>query len=74
MRTLPIEHFYPSLLNRYRYMVFSQDTVVNSIGAKPLNQSYRDVNVPVHVPIQVHPAAIVTLSPAAMQILTNPVK
>jgi hypothetical protein len=55
-------------------MVFSQDTVVNSIGAKPFNQSYRDVNVPVHVPIQVHPAAIVTLSPAAMQILTNPVK
>lgn len=55
-------------------MVFSQDTVVNSIGSKPLNQSYRDVNAPIHVPVQVHPAAIVTLSPAAMQILTNPIE
>jgi len=74
MRILPIEHFYPSVLNRYRYMVFSQDTLVNSTGSVPVNKSYRDVNVPVHVPVQVHPAAVVTLSPDALKILTNPVK
>lgn len=74
MRILPIDHFYPSVLNRYRYMVFSQDTLVNSIGSTTLNKSYRDVNVPVHVPVQVHPAAILSLSPEALQILTNPIK
>jgi len=55
-------------------MVFSQDTLVNSIGSTTLNKSYRDVNVPVHVPVQVHPAAILSLSPEALQILTNPIK
>jgi len=74
MRVLPISHFYPSVLNRYDYMVFSQDTVVNDIGSELLNKSYRNVNVPVHAPIQVHPAAIISLSPEALFLLTNPVK
>jgi len=55
-------------------MVFSQDTVVNDVGSKPLNKSYRNVNAPVHVPIQVHPAAVISLSPDALFLLTNPVK
>jgi hypothetical protein len=54
--------------------VFSQDTVVNDIGSKTVNKSYRDVNVPVYVPIQVHPAAIINLSADALFLLTNPVK
>ena len=74
MRLLPISHFYPSLIHRYDYMVFSQDTVVNDVGSKPLNKSYRNVNTPVHVPIQVHPAAVINLSPDALFLLTNPVK
>ena len=74
MRIVPISHYYPSVLHRYDYMVFSQDTLVNSIGSKPLNKSYRDVNAPVHVPIRVHPAAIISLSPEALSLLTNPVK
>lgn len=74
MRILPISHFYPSVLNRYDYMIFSQDTLVNDVGSVPVNQRYRDVNIPVHVPIQVHPAAIINLSPEALQILTNPIK
>jgi len=55
-------------------MVFSQDTVVNDIGSELLNKSYRNVNVPVHAPIQVHPAAIISLSSEALFLLTNPVK
>jgi len=74
VRLLPISHFYPSLIHRYDYMVFAQDTVVNDIGSVSLNKSYRDVNVPVHVPIQVHPAAVISLSPDALDLLTNPVK
>lgn len=74
MRLLPISHFYPSLTHRHDYMVFVQDTVVNDIGSKPLNKSYRNVNAPVHVPIQVHPAAIISLSPDALQLLTDPLK
>lgn len=74
MRLLPISHFYPSLTHRYDYMVFSQDTVVNDVGSKPLNKSYRNVNAPVHVPIQVHPAAVISLSPDALFLLTNPAK
>ncbi len=74
MRLLPISHFYPSLIHRHDYMVFVQDTVVNDIGSKPINNSYRNVNAPVHVPIQVHPAAIISLSPDALQLLTDPLK
>lgn len=74
MRLLPISHFYPSLAHRHDYLVFAQDTVVNDIGSKPLNKSYRNVNAPVHVPIQVHPAAVISLSPDALFLLTNPVK
>lgn len=74
MRLLPISHFYPSLAHRHDYLVFSQDTVVNDIGSKTVNKSYRDVNVPVHVPIQVHPAVIINLSADALFLLTNPVK
>ena len=74
MRLLPISHFYPSLTHRHDYMVFVQDTVVNDIGSKPLNKSYRNVNAPVHVPIQVHPAAVINLSADALFLLTNPVK
>jgi hypothetical protein len=74
MRLLPISHFYPSLTHRHDYMVFVQDTVVNDIGSKPINKSYRNVNAPVHVPIQVHPAAIISLSPDALQLLTDPLK
>ena len=74
MRLLPISHFYPSLTHRHDYMVFVQDTVVNDIGSKPLNKSYRNVNAPVHVPIQVHPAAVISLSADALILLTNPVK
>lgn len=74
MRLLPISHFYPSLTHRHDYMVFVQDTVVNDIGSKPINKSYCNVNAPVHVPIQVHPAAIISLSPDALQLLTDPLK
>lgn len=74
MKIVPISHVYPSVLHRYDYMVFSQDTVVNDVGSKPLNKSYRNVNAPVHVPIQVHPAAVITLSPDALFLLTNPAK
>ena len=74
MRLLPISHFYPSLTHRHDYMVFVQDTVVNDTGSKPINKSYRNVNAPVHVPIQVHPAAIISLSPDALQLLTDPLK
>lgn len=74
MRILPISHYYPSLLHRYDYMVFSQDTLVNEIGSVPLNKSYTDTNAPVHVPIQVHPAAIITLSADALFLLTNPIE
>jgi len=74
MRLLPISHFYPSLTHRHDYMVFVQDTVVNDIGSKPINKSYRNVNAPVHVPIQVHPAAVINLSADALFLLTNPVK
>lgn len=73
MKIVPISNLYPSLLNRYFYMVFSQDTVVNSIGAKSVNKSYRDVNVPVHAPIRVHPAAIISLSPEALALITQPI-
>lgn len=55
-------------------MVFVQDTLVNDVGSKPMNPSYRDVNAPVHVPIQVHPAAIISLSPDALAILADPLK
>ena len=74
MRLLPISHFFPSLIHRYDYMVFVQDTLVNDVGSKPMNPSYRDVNAPVHVPIQVHPAAIISLSPDALAILADPLK
>jgi len=74
MRLLPISHFYPSLTHRHDYMVFVQDTVVNDIGSKTINKSYRNVNAPVHVPIQVHPAAVINLSADALFLLTNPVK
>ncbi|NBP03873.1 MAG: hypothetical protein EBU90_28010 [Proteobacteria bacterium] len=73
MKLVNLSTLYPSTLHRYRYEVFSQDTLVNSIGSVSVNQSYRDVNVPVHVPIQTHPAAILTLSPDALALLTNPV-
>jgi len=74
MRLLPISHFFPSLVHRYDYMVFVQDTVVNDIGANSLNKSYRDVNAPVHVPIRVHPAVIISLSPDALAMLTDPLR
>jgi len=74
MRILPISHYYPSLIHRYDYMVFSQDTLVNDIGSAPLNKSYTDINAPVHVPIQVHPAAIITLSADALFLLTKPIE
>lgn len=72
MRLLPISHFYPSLIHRYDYMVFSQDTLVNDLGSMSVNKSYRDVNAPVHVPVRTHPAAIISLSPDALAILTEP--
>jgi len=74
MRLLPISHFYPSLVHRHDYMVFVQDTLVNDIGSSPVNKSYRDVNAPVHVPIRVHPAVIISLSPDALALLSNPIR
>ncbi len=74
MRLLPISHFFPSLIHRYDYMVFAQDTLVNDIGSVSVNKSYRDVNVPVHVPVRVHPAVIISLSPDALALLTDPTK
>jgi hypothetical protein len=74
MRLLPISHFFPSLIHRYDYMVFAQDTVVNDVGGKSLNKSYRDVNAPVHVPIRVHPAVIISLSPDALAVLSEPLR
>lgn len=61
---------FPSTLFRYPYQVYSQDTLVNSIAGRPLNQSYRDVNNPIHV----EPAAKLFLSPAALAILTENAK
>lgn len=55
-------------------MVFVQDTLVNDVGSKPMNPSYRDVNAPVHVPIRVHPAVVISLSPDALAILADPLK
>ena len=55
-------------------MVFVQDTVVNDVGSKPVNKSYRDVNAPVHVPIRVHPAVVISLSPDALALLSEPLK
>ena len=74
MRLLPISHFFPSLTHRYDYMVFAQDTLVNDTGSVSVNKSYRDVNAPVHVPIRVHPAVIISLSPDALALLTDPTK
>lgn len=74
MRLLPISHFFPSLIHRYDYMVFVQDTLVNDVGSKPMNPSYRDVNASVHVPIRVHPAVIISLSPDALAVLADPLK
>lgn len=74
MRLLPISHFFPSLIHRYDYMVFAQDTMVNDIGSVSVNKSYRDVNAPVHVPVRVHPAVIISLSPDALALLTDPTK
>jgi hypothetical protein len=55
-------------------MVFAQDTVVNDVGGKSLNKSYRDVNAPVHVPIRVHPAVIISLSPDALALISEPIR
>lgn len=67
MRLLPISHFYPSLTHRYDYMVFIHDT--------PATDSRRyNVSTSVHIPIQVHPAAVISLSPDALDILSNPVR
>jgi hypothetical protein len=55
-------------------MVFAQDTLVNDIGSVTVNKSYRDVNAPVHVPVRVHPAVIISLSPDALALLTDPIK
>lgn len=72
MPNVAVGYTYPDVTYRYRYLNFSQDTVVNSIGSKPLNKSYRDVNAPVHVPIRVHPAVIINLSPDALALLSKP--
>jgi hypothetical protein len=58
-----ISHALPRVNPQIRY--WSQDIMVNSTASSNLNQSYRDVNQPIHV----EPAAKLFLSPAALQVL-----
>ena len=51
----------PNPQDRYR----AQDIMVNSVGSVALNQSYRNVNAPVHV----EPAVKIQFSPEALDIL-----
>ena len=69
MKFLPISALYPSAAYRWEQWV-AQDTSVNSIGGRPINQSYRNVNQPIHV----EPAAKLYLSPEALALVTNPVQ
>jgi len=55
----------PRVNGQIRY--HSQDIMVNSVGSSSLNQSYRNINQPIHV----EPAAKLQLSPAALSYLQN---
>jgi len=70
MKITPLYTVFPSTVHRYPYQNYSQDTLVNSISGVQLNQSYRNVNSPIHV----EPAAKLFLSPEALAVLTNPIK
>lgn len=63
----PLYRVFPSTVHRYPYQNYSQDTVVNSIGGRPINKSYRNVNNPIHV----EPTAKLFLSLDALTILTE---
>lgn len=58
-----MKNIYPIISVLQKYL--SQDILVNSIGSSSLNQSYRDVNRPIHV----EPAAKIYLSPEAIELL-----
>lgn len=67
MKIVPLHVAFPSLTYRYPFHIMADDVLVNSIGGVPTNQSYRNVNQPIHV----EPAAKLYLSPAALEILTK---
>lgn len=67
MKIVPLHVAFPSLTYRYPFHIMSTDTAVNSLGGISVNQSYRNVNHPIHV----EPAAKLYLSPAALEILTK---
>ena len=61
-----IARMYPVLAN----VGASSTTLVNTVGGIPTINSFRDVNCRVFV----EPAVKLMLSPAALRILTNPIK
>jgi hypothetical protein len=67
MKIVPLHVAFPSLTHRYPFHIMSNDILVNSIGGVSVNQSYRNVNQPIHV----EPAAKLFLSPAALKMLTK---
>ena len=66
MKTTTVARMYPVLSN----VGASSTTLVNTVGGIPTINSFRDVNCPIFV----EPAVKLMLSPAALKILTNPIK
>lgn len=66
MKVTTIAKMYPVLTN----VGASSTTLVNTIGEVPTINSFCDANAPIFV----EPAVKLRLSPAALKILTNPIK
>lgn len=66
MKVQSISQIYPILTN----VGASSTTLVNSICGVPTINSFREANNPIFV----EPAVKLMLSPAALKILTNPIK
>lgn len=66
MKVTTIARMYPVLSN----VGASSTTIVNTVGGMPTINSFRDINNPIFV----EPAVKLMLSPAALKIITNPIK